>query len=120
MDKGIIIMATYSQILSIKYPGNSWRITGDDYDTLIWNEKNKDDKPTKKELDSFIEEVDVELAWEAIRLERNRLLQETDWTQLADTPKAIQKKWKSYREELRAIPQFFDDPDFVVFPDKPE
>jgi len=40
--------------------------------------------------------------WTAIRQQRNRLLSESDWTQLADSP-ADKDKWAVYRQELRDI-----------------
>jgi len=113
-------MAEYSNILSIKYPDNQWSITGNEYDSLNWMTDNKDKKPSKAELDKLSDEVDAEIAWITIKKNRNKLLAESDWTQISDVPKKTQKKWKEYRQSLRDIPQFFEDPDFVVFPEKPE
>ena len=48
--------------------------------------------------------------------ERNRLLAETDWTQLPDVPKGTAEKYVEYRQKLRDItkdPQF----PFVTFPE---
>ncbi len=46
-----------------------------------------------------------ERQWTLIREERNRILIETDWTQLADAPLSEEKKnaWKIYRQALRDI-----------------
>ena len=55
-----------------------------------------------------------------LREERNKLLQETDWTALGDV--TISDKMKTYRQELRDITKTFQsmsDKDFK-FPDKPE
>lgn len=55
-----------------------------------------------------------------LREERNRLLQETDWTALGDV--TMSDKMKTYRQELRDITKTFQsmsDKDFK-FPDKPE
>jgi len=40
--------------------------------------------------------------WSAVRRQRNQLLLETDWTQLADSP-ADKYAWSTYRQELRDI-----------------
>lgn len=42
-----------------------------------------------------------------IRLERNRLLAETDWTQLPDTQLTDSQRiaWRQYRQELRDLPE---------------
>tara|TARA_R100000734_G_C3257370_1_gene57063 strand:- start:49 stop:444 length:396 start_codon:yes stop_codon:yes gene_type:complete len=55
-----------------------------------------------------------------LREERNKLLQETDWTALGDV--TMSDKMKTYRQELRDITKTFQsmsDKDFK-FPDKPE
>ncbi len=43
---------------------------------------------------------------EALRLKRNRLLAEYDWTQLPDVALSIEEVgiWKKYRQELRDLP----------------
>lgn len=112
-------MARLAQILYVKYPGARWSLQGDDYDQLEWH---SDDipKPSLKELQSHSDEVDREIQWIEIRAERNRRLRDTDWTQLADQPKKVKDKWKKYRAELRDLPNFFDDPDFVIWPEVPE
>ena len=52
--------------------------------------------------------------WTAIRQQRNRLLSESDWTQLADSP-ADKYKWAVYRQELRDI-TIQEDPFSIVWP----
>ena len=39
-----------------------------------------------------------------LRVERNGLLAQTDWTQNADVPEATKTKWQAYRQELRDLP----------------
>jgi hypothetical protein len=52
--------------------------------------------------------------WTAIRQQRNRLLSESDWTQLADSP-ADKDTWAVYRQELRDITTQ-EDPFSIVWP----
>jgi len=52
--------------------------------------------------------------WTAIRQQRNRLLSESDWTQLADSP-ADKNKWAVYRQELRDITTQ-ENPFSIVWP----
>jgi len=52
--------------------------------------------------------------WTAIRQQRNRLLSESDWTQLTDSP-ADKNKWAVYRQELRDITTQ-EDPFSIVWP----
>lgn len=58
--------------------------------------------------------------WENIRMERNKLLTETDWTQLSDVSLSPEKmnEWKTYRQRLRDITDF-ETPDSVIWPIKP-
>ena len=45
----------------------------------------------------------LENQWEEIRLIRNELLKESDWTQLSDVSQTIKDLWTVYRQELRDI-----------------
>lgn len=55
---------------------------------------------------------------DAIRQERNRLLAECDWTQLADAP-VDDLAWATYRQSLRDITLQSGFPWTVVWPDQP-
>jgi hypothetical protein len=61
-----------------------------------------------------------ERQWNFIREERNRMLVETDWTQLADVPLSEEKKnaWKIYRQALRDT-TLQKDPHNIIWPIKP-
>lgn len=45
----------------------------------------------------------IENQWEEIRVQRNQLLSECDWTQLADVSTEIKSNWIEYRQSLRDI-----------------
>lgn len=58
--------------------------------------------------------------WETVKLERSRLLQETDWVGASDAnPKPSKVAWLNYRQALRNIPQIFPTPQSVIWPTKP-
>lgn len=57
-------------------------------------------------------------AWLVLRAERNRLLADSDWTVLADTPTST-AAWKAYRQQLRDLPANTTDPLNVVWPTPP-
>ena len=58
--------------------------------------------------------------WDEVRAERNRLLKESDWTQVSDAPDSIQPwSWQVYRFNLRNLPQKYSTPQEVVFPEPP-
>ena len=56
-----------------------------------------------------------------VRAERNRLLAECDWTQLADVVLTDEAKaaWAAYRQALRDITAQEGFPDSVTYPTKP-
>jgi hypothetical protein len=54
-----------------------------------------------------------------VRQERNKLLLESDWTQVADSPVDL-VSWAIYRETLRNIPNQEGFPFNVEWPQKPE
>lgn len=53
---------------------------------------------------------------------RQKLLSESDWTNLPDSPLSSEKKeeWKKYRQALRDITKQKGFPQKVVFPEPPE
>lgn len=61
---------------------------------------------------------DRELVVTNIRQKRNRLLQESDWTQLSDSP-VDKAKWAEYRQALRNLSQQQGYPYSVIWPTKP-
>ena len=68
------------------------------------------------------EEFKVRGKWIDIRNKRTRLLKDSDYLILADAPvdETQKQEWTTYRQALRDIPQDYDSPDEVVYPDKPE
>jgi len=70
--------------------------------------------------DATQSEIDLRLSakWEEVKLIRNEMLQECDWTQLSDIPTATKELWQSYRQSLRDITTQ-SNPFNIVWPDKP-
>lgn len=65
------------------------------------------------------EEIDQEAG--NVRRQRDRMLLETDWTQLDDTPldNATKLHWAVYRQQLRSVPEQEGFPFDVTWPTKP-
>ena len=68
-------------------------------------------------VETITKEEGLELS---IKTRRNKLLSESDWTQLPDVPEETRSKWSAYRQELRDITQQTGYPNTVIFPAKPE
>lgn len=56
---------------------------------------------------------------EKIRIKRNRLLSESDWTQTFDAPLTAEERkgWAIYRQHLRDLPQQNDFPNSLIWPE---
>ena len=65
----------------------------------------------------------TKISWEGIRMIRNFLLADCDWTQMPDAviSSDLKAQWTAYRAKLRSIPQDYDgqDADAVKFPFNP-
>ena len=69
------------------------------------------------------DELIAELPYEELRVKRNKLLVESDWTQFRDVVLADDEAWKTYRQALRDLPsqvepKLNEDMD-ALFPTKP-
>tara|TARA_R110001592_G_scaffold358313_1_gene662979 strand:+ start:181 stop:549 length:369 start_codon:yes stop_codon:yes gene_type:complete len=77
-----------------------------------------------KIIDGIAVEQTIDI-WIEVRLKRNALLLESDWTQIQDAPltDAIKSKWKNYRQLLRDLPNSNKDAlkiENINFPNKPK
>ena len=110
-------------------PKAEWSLDGDDYSGLTWLDKTQT-KPTEEEINTKVTELSNSEPLKLLREERNRLIAETDWTQLKDiTLDSIREKnWKEYRQALRDLPAKSNpkldsfgnlDMSSVTWPDKP-
>lgn len=65
----------------------------------------------------------LERKWAQVRSQRTALLQRTDYLMLPDVRRSLTElqvsEIEAYRQSLRAIPQTFQNPDDVVYPEKP-
>lgn len=69
----------------------------------------------------IVEDISDEDLWREIRIKRNRLLSECDWTMVADSPEDLNfREWEMYRQRLRDIPNNYQNPKEVIWPISPE
>ena len=94
-------MAKYktSDVL-LKYWKNYHFKCGDTYDSLIW--KDERPQPTEEQIQAKIAELEAAEPMRLLRIQRNQLLQETDWMALNDV--VVSEEWKAYRQALRDLP----------------
>ena len=86
-------------------PNSDYVIFGDEYSGIEWRD-TVNIKPTEEEINRKIKELKTAEPFNLMREERNRLIAETDWTQLKDIDLDIirEKNWKNYRQALRDLP----------------
>ena len=107
MKRYVIYNKSTGKILSaIQTSGNPENDTPEGYDYLETNENTNDKKidiNTKDIIDSTDEKPHILTEQAKIKKHRNFLLQESDWTQVPDSPLSDSKKaeWATYRQELR-------------------
>ena len=110
-------------------PNAQWHMIGTEYSNIHWDDETQT-KPTEEEVNNRIEELKISEPFRLLREERNKLIAETDWTQLKDIDLDIirERNWKNYRQALRDLPsksnpklnEYGDlDMKSVSWPDKP-
>ena len=119
----------FTRALEALKPNSEWAVTGDQYSRLTWLDKNQT-KPTEDEINAKITELQNAEPFKLLRIERDKLIAETDWTQLKDISldSIREKNWKEYRQALRDLPNGSTpkldsngnlDMSSVTWPDKP-
>ncbi len=93
------------EALELLRPQANWCMRGSEYSGLIWQDESQT-KPTEDEINAKITELKNAEPMRLLRVERNRLLAETDWvsTKSIDTGVGISTDWKTYRQSLRDLP----------------
>ena len=99
----------YSKVL-LKYYLQYTSRCGETYEMLVWLDTTIS-KPTKEELESLWNDV----LESNMRIERNQLLKDCDYTALPDYPN--REAWLDYRQQLRDFPTVWSVG--VPFPTKP-
>ena len=110
-------------------PNAQWHMIGTEYSNIHWDDETQT-KPTEEEVNNKIEELKKSEPFRLLRVIRNKLIAETDWTQLKDIDLDIirERNWKNYRQALRDLPAKSNpklneygrlDMSSVTWPDKP-
>ena len=90
-----------TSVLKTYYPNAEWIVTDEDYKQLQWLSPDIP-KPTRAQVEAKIAELKAAEPMRLLRIERDRLIAETDWWVLPDrTPTDEQL---AYRQALRDLP----------------
>jgi hypothetical protein len=74
---------------------------------VIWYSENKL-KITEEEIQAKIAELEAAEPLRLLRIERDRLIQQTDWRATVDYPNPDKQAWLDYRQALRDLPETAD------------
>lgn len=96
------------------------KVTGEDDQGAAILSTNPDDfGVTWTQLKTKYDELNAAEPLKFLRIERNKKLAETDWTQNRDVTLANDADWQTYRQALRDITDTYTSLDDVVWPEKP-
>ena len=94
-------MTNIAQSIKSLQPEAQFAVIDEDINQIDWLSQNIP-QPTKEEIQTKLQELRAAEPLRLLRLERNRLLQETDWRFRSDlTPS---QEWIDYCQALRDLP----------------
>ena len=98
-------MITLMDAVQALRPGAECNIRGNKYSGIEWLDKAQT-IPTEDEVNQKVYELEQKEPMRLLREVRNKLISETDWTQLKDVDLDIirERNWKNYRQALRDLP----------------
>ena len=117
---------TISEALLVWKPNSEYTLRGSTYIGLEW--ESSDTKPTESEVTAKIKELNDAEPMRLLRVERDKLLTDCDWTQSRDITLSNDDAWKTYRQALRDLPAKSNpkltesgklDMSSISWPDKP-
>ena len=85
-------------------PKAEFVLNGDNIDNIEW--VNGTDPISKSDIEAQFSAVELEMALDSLRITRNELLAETDWSALSDV--TMSNDMKTYRQKLRDITEGLD------------
>ena len=97
-------------------PNAEWTVAGNNLGGIIWHDEDQD-RPTDSEINAEVSRLTTVEPLRLLRLERDRLLAETDWW--GGTDRTMSDAQTAYRQALRDLPANTEDPSNVTWPTAP-
>jgi len=88
------------------YGPTKFVLKGVEYIGLEWYDDRP--KPTEEQIQAKIAELQAAEPLRLLRIQRNQLLQQTDWRATVDYPNPDKQAWLDYRQALRDLPETAD------------
>lgn len=95
-------------------------VSADDINQITW--ENGTPPITKEQILAIIPQVELDMALDNLRAKRNKLLADSDYIVLADSPVNDKANWITYRQALRDLTNGLTtvaQVNAVVFPNRP-
>ena len=95
-------------------------VSGDDINTIEWH--NGTTPIPKEQILAIIPQVELGMALDNLRAKRNKLLADSDYIVLADSPVNDKANWLTYRQQLRDLTEGLntvEQVNNVIYPIKP-
>jgi len=89
-----------------------------DRDFLITSDYSTTPLVGKMKLDRETHDF-VYMTWSEVKRNRGEILANSDWRDLPSYAGDDQEEWRTYRQELRDLPQDYADVEDIVFPTEP-
>ena len=99
-------------------PEDTIVLTTNEYSSIFETLQTKNKEIVVTEGKIALIDTKINLTWASVKAKRNKLLSDSDYTQMPDWP-GNKQVWADYRQALRDITETFDSPEKVVWPTKP-
>jgi len=81
-----------------------WYTHSNTYESIEWDNNNTQTKPTEEQCNAKLVEITNAEPARLVRIKRDQLLAESDWTQNRDVVLLNDTTWQQYRQDLRDLP----------------
>jgi hypothetical protein len=108
----------YNSEAGVPIPDDVIEITEDQYNHFLFTMNQENKMLVLEDGELVLKPRENKVSWEMIRQKRNKLLSQSDYTQMPDWP-GNKTAWAEYRQALRNITQNFIDANEVVWPKAP-
>lgn len=108
----------YHSDAGVQIPDDAIEITGEQFNQFLYHMNNENKMLVIENGELVLRERPINISWDAVKQKRNKLLSQSDYTQMPDWP-GDKKAWSEYRQQLRDIPQNFTDTSEIVWPKSP-
>lgn len=108
----------YIDVINSVIPEDVFEVPEEEYKALFEGQSKGKSIVYKSRKLQLVDPEKMEKTWDDIRLRRDTLLANSDWTQMPDSPlsEEMRTKWQVYRQKLRDITTAYSDPNKVVWP----